>query len=116
MLYLPPESLLQLAAAAANEPEGSGNTYQLMVTGPLPEPPQPASRASAATAPTTVASRLRRKVASRLRLRACRVALPARYAHGHPRSRNDLTSLLTRAPPAFGLEGDPRHTTASPKR
>ena len=42
MLYSPPEALLQSAAAAANEPEGSGNTYQLSVTGPLLEEPQAA--------------------------------------------------------------------------
>ena len=43
MLYFPPEALLQPAAALANDPDGSGNTYQLSVTGPLPEPPQPAN-------------------------------------------------------------------------
>jgi hypothetical protein len=41
MLCLPPDTLLQSDAAVANEPQGSGNTYQLSVTGPLPEDPQP---------------------------------------------------------------------------
>ncbi len=41
MLYLPPDALLQALAAAANDPDGSGNTYQLSVMGPLLAEPHP---------------------------------------------------------------------------
>ncbi len=50
MLYWPPESLLQAAAALANEPEGSGNTYQLSVGGPLPDEPHADSASTAMSA------------------------------------------------------------------
>src|SRR5438270_12590330 len=33
ILYLPPEALVQLLAAVWNDPDGSGNTYQLSVGG-----------------------------------------------------------------------------------
>ena len=39
MLYFPPEAAEQSDAALANEPEGSGKTYQLSVTGPLLDEP-----------------------------------------------------------------------------
>ncbi len=61
MLYLPPEALLHDAAAAANEPDGSGNTYQFNVTGPLPlEDPQPAMMAAVNTAPRIMPLRAKR--------------------------------------------------------
>jgi hypothetical protein len=41
--YAPWELAEQSAAALANEPDGSGNTYQFSVTGPLPDEPQAAS-------------------------------------------------------------------------
>ena len=44
MLYLPPDCWLHCVAAAWNEPEGSGNTYQLIVTGPFFADPQAANR------------------------------------------------------------------------
>src|SRR5437868_10377172 len=53
MLYLPPEPAEHSCAALANEPEGSGKTYQFSVTGPLPEPPQAASAIAATAAPAT---------------------------------------------------------------
>ena len=49
ILYLPPDALEQPAAADANEPEGSGNTYQFRVVCRLELPPQ-AANANAATA------------------------------------------------------------------
>ncbi len=53
MLYLPPEAAEQSDAALANEPEGSGKTYQFSVTGPLLEPPHAASAMAATAAPST---------------------------------------------------------------
>src|ERR1019366_4014389 len=51
IVYLPPEAALQALAAAANDPEGSGNTYQLSATGPLAlDPPHAASTIVAAAA------------------------------------------------------------------
>jgi hypothetical protein len=57
IVYLPPELFAQSAAALANEPDGSGNTYQFRVTGPLLDDPQLASRTDARSAPATLASR-----------------------------------------------------------
>ena len=49
--YWPCEAALQSDAAFANEPDGSGNTYQLSVTGPLLDDPQPAIAAAATATP-----------------------------------------------------------------
>lgn len=57
MLYLPPDALLQSAAAVANEPDGSGNTYQLTATGPLLEEPQPTTNAATTARPTITTAR-----------------------------------------------------------
>jgi hypothetical protein len=50
IVYLPPEALEQSAAALANDPEGSGNTYQLIVTGPFDDEPHAANAITAAAA------------------------------------------------------------------
>ena len=57
MVYTTPEALLHAAAAAANEPDGSGKAYQWSVTGPLPEEPQAAINAVIAIAATPTAIR-----------------------------------------------------------
>jgi hypothetical protein len=50
---LPPDAVLQAVAAPWNDPDGSGNTYQLSVTGrPLPDDPHPAHNTVAASAAT----------------------------------------------------------------
>src|SRR2546429_6219965 len=60
MLYAPPDALLQLVAAAANEPDGSGNTYQLSVTGPFElDEPHAARRTVVSAAAAVVTQRLR---------------------------------------------------------
>jgi hypothetical protein len=51
MLYFPPEPAEQSCAALANEPEGSGKTYQFNVTGPLLEDPQAANTIVVSPAP-----------------------------------------------------------------
>jgi hypothetical protein len=48
ILYLPSELAEQSEAALANDPDGSGNTYQFTTTAPLPDEPQ-AARAIAVT-------------------------------------------------------------------
>jgi hypothetical protein len=46
ILYRPPDAAVHSAAALANDPDGSGNTYQVSVGGPeLLDPPQPESKA-----------------------------------------------------------------------
>jgi hypothetical protein len=50
IVYLPPDAALHSEAAFANDPDGSGNTYQLSVGGPLLEEPQPAIAAAARAA------------------------------------------------------------------
>jgi hypothetical protein len=56
---LPPDAALQALAAAAKDPEGSGNTYQLRVTGPFPEEPQPALISATAVVSTAAMCDLR---------------------------------------------------------
>ena len=58
IVYLPCEAAEQSAAALANEPEGSGNTYQFSVTGPLPDEPH-AATTSAVTAIPKIATMCR---------------------------------------------------------
>lgn len=50
IVYRPPDAWLHFVAAAWNEPDGSGKTYQFSRTAPFPEEPQPAHSAAATTA------------------------------------------------------------------
>jgi hypothetical protein len=52
IVYAPWEPALQAEAALANEPDGSGNTYQFRVTGPLLDEPQAASAIAVAAIPS----------------------------------------------------------------
>jgi len=58
ILYAPCELLLHSVAAAWNEPDGSGKTYQLSVTGPLPDEPHADRSAVAAAVARTAVSRV----------------------------------------------------------
>src|SRR5947209_1669649 len=93
MLYAPPEALLQSAAAVANDPDGSGKTYQLSVTGPLPDEPQPAR----ANAPRTAIALLRMPKPSPSGLVAPTV-LPglSRSVTGNSRSEEHTSELQSR--------------------
>jgi hypothetical protein len=62
IVYLPPDALEQFAAAAANEPEGSGNTYQFKVTGPLDDDDEPHPPITATAATTDKIPTIRRTI------------------------------------------------------